>query len=255
MMIPQAYIFLREAVITGLCDCSGLDYLDEKNREGFWSSLLHALSKNELDEIKERGALAVQVVNRGGEPLRKLVKTFEKLRAYRNDYLHGGWRDKPIKSQRLIRNIREYLSELRGNWAEYQGYREGCKKKAFVVLSHELTDEQKKELFSIWSVREIVIMPSEVREAWEKISPSVDSLEKELKPVIDWLETCSSPGDVVVVQGEYGATVRVAMRSREIGLIPIYATTGRVLEENKLPDGSIKVERIFRHVKFRKYFD
>jgi len=259
LMIAQAYVLLREAIITGLCECAGHDALDEANREGFWRGLLHVVAQkippdNWHGILEERKDEAKFVIERGGEPLKELASVFESVSTYRNDYLHGGWRRGRATARKLIDNVRKHIEDLRKAWDRYFRHVGECRKRAFVVLSHDLTNDQKNDLLSNWFVSEIVEMPPEVREVWENVSPDMDSVGNEVGVVVDWLEREAFPGDVVVVQGEYGATVRVADWARSVGLVPVYATTKRILKVEKLPDGKVKQERIFQHVRFRRFF-
>lgn len=258
-MVPQAYILLREGIITGLCERAGHDLDDEENREGFWGGVLHVVGKNVNPEqwdgvLSRRKQEALEIIRRGGDGLKGLAGAFDSLRRYRNDYLHGGWNQENRSAEQLLNNVKRHLGELRGKWYGYLEEVKNHPKRAFVLLSHDLTEAQREELHSVWGVSEIVPMPDELRKLWSDISPDEDSIEKDLVPVFEWLEASSCPGDVVFVQGEYGATFQVAIRARELGLVPIYSTTHRTLEERRLPDGSVLQERVFRHVRFRKFF-
>ncbi|SFM74032.1 CRISPR-associated protein Csx20 [Thermodesulforhabdus norvegica] len=258
LMIPQAYIFLREGILTGLCESAGQDPCDKETREEFWGGILHVVAQNIPPDdwdgaLRQRKREALQIISRGGRHLKKLADEFQSLKKYRNDYLHGGWRKDRRSSKALMIHVRRCAESLRNRWLEgFEAWRRPSKK-AFVILSHELTEDQKEELLKIWGVSRIVLMPDEIRRNWEDISPEGESVEDEVATVMEWLEAESYPGDVVVVQGEYGATLHVAIRARELGLVPVYSTTRRELKESKLPDGSVHQERIFRHVRFRKF--
>lgn len=76
----------------------------------------------------------------------------------------------------------------------------------------------------------------------------VDSLSK----VIEWIEAESVEGDYVLVQGDFGATFYIVDYCFKNGRVPIYATTNRKVEE-KRENGTIKINRVFKHENFRKY--
>lgn len=258
-MIPQAYILLREGIITGLCELFGYDPLDDEIREDFWGGLLKVTATGKPKEewrgfLKEREEAAIKIINQGGEAFKELAKAFDRLRNYRNDFLHGGWKKNSTGYQTLMRAVKECKEELYEAWKKYVNHRKNFARKAFIIISHTLSDVQREELTLKWAVKEIVTMSPELKSIWENLSPSEDSILSALKPILNWLKTEAFPGDIVVVQGEYGATLYVAVEAQNLGLIPVYATTKRVLEETTLPDGSVRQERIFRHVRFRKFF-
>jgi len=56
----------------------------------------------------------------------------------------------------------------------------------------------------------------------------------------------------VLIQGDFGAVYHMVNFAKELGLIPIYATTKRESIELKQGNKIIK-KSIFKHIKFRKY--
>jgi hypothetical protein len=74
-----------------------------------------------------------------------------------------------------------------------------------------------------------------------------------LAPLRDWLTATAHPGDFVLIQGDFGAAYLMVNFALEKGLIPIYSTTRRSVEEERLSDGSVKLVRRFRHERFRIY--
>ena len=126
-------------------------------------------------------------------------------------------------------------------------------RKALVILSHELLPEQVRELEVDWKVSELLELPTELKSLWANIPPELESVTTHIDPIISWMEEKAEKSDVVVVQGDYGATFAVVCSALDLGLIPVYATTKRVVEEIVLPDGSVEQRRTFKHVRFRIY--
>ncbi len=126
-------------------------------------------------------------------------------------------------------------------------------KKALLLFSHTLTQGQVEELERDWGVEVIEPLYPELQELWSSVPPHLDSLSQYLEPVLKWMGEMGTPGDVVVVQGNYGASYLAVNRAFDLGLIPVYATTKREMMETHLPDGSVRQERVFRHVRFRVY--
>ena len=174
----------------------------------------------------------------------------EPLREHRNDFMHGGWRKNPSKADTLLQKIKkEYYPQVSEAIKEYK---KNFSSKAIFVLSHDPTDSQIQELKKEWNCNEIVTMPYEIKKVWESIPPDALCVEKQIKPVIKWLNKIANPGDIIVVQGDYGATFKVVKWAKEHLCVPVYATTKRVVEE-KVVKGSIEQKRIFKHCRFRRY--
>jgi len=62
----------------------------------------------------------------------------------------------------------------------------------------------------------------------------------------------ATQGDLLLVQGDFGATYALVRFARTMGMVPLYATTQRQSRET-VENGQIKTERIFVHVRFREY--
>ncbi len=126
-------------------------------------------------------------------------------------------------------------------------------RKVFLLFSHPLTAEQKRELLESWNVSAIAPLPPHLQRLWSGVPPHLDTLASYLEPLLSWLEAEASPGDVAVIQGDFGAVYLAVNKAFELGVIPLYATTKREVRETNQPDGSIKQERVFCHVRFRVY--
>ncbi len=127
------------------------------------------------------------------------------------------------------------------------------KRQALLIFSHHLTTEQERDLVEKWAVNRIITMPEDISHTWKNVPPELPSLKSYIRPVLEWLIETASPGDVVVVQGDFGATFLVVSFALRVGFVPIYATTSRQVKEKNLPGGSVKQSRIFTHRMFRKY--
>jgi len=126
-------------------------------------------------------------------------------------------------------------------------------KKALLLFSHDLTQEQIEELERGWGVEVIEPLPPELQKLWSSVPPHLDSLSQYLAPVLEWMEKIGEPGDKAVIQGDFGAVYLAVRKAFELGVTPLYATTRREVREVLQPDGSVKQERVFRHVRFRVY--
>lgn len=121
----------------------------------------------------------------------------------------------------------------------------------FLFFSHQLTDEQKKDIEKL-KIEEIILLPEKLQKRFSNVPPELDSLDDYVKPFLKFLFNNSQEGDYILLQGDFGLVYKLVEFSKVVGLIPIYATTKRVAIE-KLVDGkNIKVSE-FKHIRFRKY--
>lgn len=121
-----------------------------------------------------------------------------------------------------------------------------------ILLNHALTEEQRQEAEAMGN--QTFLSPSkEVQALWSNVDPHSDSLVTYLAPVFKWLRNNCPTHIDVLVQGEPGATFLAVQLVFALGGKPYYATTERSAIEVRQPDGSVKVERTFRHVRFRMY--
>ncbi len=122
-----------------------------------------------------------------------------------------------------------------------------------LLLNHVLTESQIKDAEKSWNVREFIYPDENIKKTWMKINPDGDEISSQLRKVVDWLDTASESGDLVLVQGEYGAAFYIVDYCFKTGRLPLYATSERKYVEQVLKDGSIERKHIFRHVIFRRY--
>lgn len=122
-----------------------------------------------------------------------------------------------------------------------------------LLFSHELTEDQIEDARATLTINEFIPLPSDLQTLWQNIPPTKPSLSTYLEPVCNWIKEHGNPGDYVLIQGDFGAVYLMVNFAFSIHLIPIYSTTERKAEEKKMPDNTVKVERVFRHKIFRRY--
>ncbi len=123
----------------------------------------------------------------------------------------------------------------------------------FVLFNHTLTPEQEADARASLGVTRVVEAPEMVRALWRDVPPEPSGIAPLFAPVRDWLTAESRVNDCVLIQGDFGATYLMVRFAIEIGLVPLYSTTGREATEALQPDGSIQLTHRFRHVRFRAY--
>lgn len=123
----------------------------------------------------------------------------------------------------------------------------------FLLFNHQITPDQELDARTSLKVKNIITMPRQIQDIWSQVPPDLDRISHVLSPVKSWLSFESSPGDYVLIQGDFGACYIMVNAAFDMGLIPVYATTKRAVSEELQPDGSLKVTRRFKHERFRKY--
>lgn len=122
-------------------------------------------------------------------------------------------------------------------------------KKMFVLINHNLTQEQKSQALKVFGVEDIINIADD---AWSNISPSDENILYVLNRYKKELMLEAEAGDILLVQGDFGATYNMINFAKNIGIKTIYATTKRIVQE-LIIDGKLVTRREFKHEKFREY--
>lgn len=117
---------------------------------------------------------------------------------------------------------------------------------------HNLSEIQLNDAKSNWEVSEVVSLPNKLQDIWSNIPADIEKLREYLLPIRNFLAENSQYGDVVLIQGDFGAVYQMVNFSKDLGLIPVYATTSREIEEFEENGKTIK-KSIFEHIRFREY--
>lgn len=123
----------------------------------------------------------------------------------------------------------------------------------FLLFNHRLSPEQEADARSSLLINDFIYLPPDLQALWSQVPPEPESLREYVAPVLAWLDAHAQAGDVVMAQGDYGVSWMAVSHCLSKGYIPVYGTTGRQTLETPQPDGSVKIERVFRHVRFRVY--
>ena len=125
-------------------------------------------------------------------------------------------------------------------------------KKMFLLFSHSLTKTQENNAIKSFKIEEFVSLPENLQKLWSEIPSDLESLNDYLNPVKEFLGNSSDLGDFVLIQGDFGATYALVNFAKSLGLVPVYATTNRVIEEVEENGKTIK-KSVFEHIRFREY--
>ena len=125
--------------------------------------------------------------------------------------------------------------------------------KMFLLFSHKLTEEQAKAAEKELQIKEFVYLPEDLQQKFSHVPPDLQELQDYVEPFWDWLKEQSNPKDYVLIQGDFGVVYLIVQKALQKNLIPIYSTTERISQEIQDENGNIKMTKVFRHKKFRRY--
>ena len=101
-------------------------------------------------------------------------------------------------------------------------------KKMFVLISHGLTQEQKSQALKVFGVENIINIADDT---WSNINPADENILYALNTYKKELMLEAKADDILLVQGDFGATYNMINFAKNIGIKTIYATTKRIVKE------------------------
>ena len=122
----------------------------------------------------------------------------------------------------------------------------------YLLFSHKLTKEQELDAKNTLNIKEFIYLPDNLQKLWSNIPPDINDIDRFLNPIKDFLKRNLKDGDFVLVQGDFGATCKIASFVKALKAKPVYATTVRDSKE-ELINGNIVKTSVFKHVMFRSF--
>jgi len=120
----------------------------------------------------------------------------------------------------------------------------------FVLMSHKMTQAQYDDAKNHFAIDRFVELPND---QWSQIPADIDDISPYLADLKHNILKQFEHRDILLVQGDFGATVIMVHFAFENDMIPVYATTARIAKD--IIDGDkVTTIRTFEHVRFRKYF-
>ncbi|MFP4037648.1 MAG: CRISPR-associated protein Csx20 [Desulfobacteraceae bacterium] len=123
----------------------------------------------------------------------------------------------------------------------------------FLLLNHQFTSEQEEDARVRLQIGSVRRPPSETQPLWGRVPPDLEEIACFLDPFKEWLRREAKVGDLVLIQGDFGACYLMVRFAFDSGLVPVYATTERQATEELLEDGTIRLVHTFKHRRFRQY--
>lgn len=125
-------------------------------------------------------------------------------------------------------------------------------KKLYLLFSHTLTLAQKKDAEISLGVESFVSLPKELQTLWSNVPSELEDLTAYLEPIKSYLKDQLTNDDLVLVQGDFGATYYVVTLVKALGFKAVHSTTKRNVVEKIIADKIVKTS-LFEHVRFRVY--
>ena len=254
-LLQQAYTMLQETLITYLTVDIGLDYKERHQRKSAERIMKYFLYKeNSNNKLTKKEEQLKAICNE--KLMVEIGKIYKEIGDFRNDINHDGFSDKAKSYSTFENNLDAFIEKFERivNDSYNPKNEENLPKKLISILSHELLNSQVDELKNSWNVEQIIILPEKLKSAWSNINPN-DDLEDDfnlLYKLKTFILENTKQEDYVIVQGEWGMTFTVVNMCFELNRVPIYATTERKTKE-VVRDGQVHSEKVFEHIRFRKY--
>jgi hypothetical protein len=125
-------------------------------------------------------------------------------------------------------------------------------KKMILLFSHKLTPLQINDAKGSFGVEEFMLLDANLQNIWSNVPADLEEVVEYLQPVRDFLIENMEEDDVVLVQGDFGATCAMASFVKSLAGVAVYATTKRDVVEKAI-EGKIVKTSVFEHVRFRKF--
>ena len=123
--------------------------------------------------------------------------------------------------------------------------------KALIVMNHELTEDQEKDLKNNWNITHIWVMSTVSKSIWRNIPPNMD--KNELKKHIKLITEKEIKGfNFIIIAGELTACTIIIDAARRQNIRVLTATSQRESVETVSPSGETVKKSVFKHVRFRE---
>lgn len=125
-------------------------------------------------------------------------------------------------------------------------------KNLYLLFNHKLTPEQENDALKTLQVTDFVYLSDELQQIWSNVPSNEANLKSYLDKITKYVKKNVQKDDVVLVQGDFGATFMMVDLVRSLGGKAVYATTKRSVVEVMDGDKVIK-QSVFKHEMFREY--
>ena len=128
-------------------------------------------------------------------------------------------------------------------------------KKLFLIFSHRLTKKQINDAKKNLCVTDFIYLPENLQQIWSNIEPELELNIDDMQLIINWLVRNAKNNDIILIQGDFGATFYIVDYCIKHRIKSVYSTTKREVKEISSKNGNIEKTLFFRHIQFREYRD
>jgi hypothetical protein len=125
-------------------------------------------------------------------------------------------------------------------------------KNIHLLFNHKLTSEQENDALKTLQVTDFIYLNDELQKIWSNVPSNEANLKNYLDKITEYVKKNVQKDDIVLVQGDFGATYMMVDLVRSLDGKAVYATTKRSVVEVMDGDKVIK-QSVFRHEMFREY--
>jgi CRISPR-associated Csx2 family protein len=261
-MYQQGLTILHEGLISYVCDKWGIDKINETNRKKVTSYSRMVFErykgkdkyKKDIDNYEDKDNYKCQYMDDAidymsldidSSAVEEQFLLIYNIGDLRNDINHAGWKKNTARPSKFSDGLGSFIKRTK-NIIYLQN------KQLLLIFSHQLTSRQIEEAQQKFGISKFVPLKNELMSMWSNIPPDLEHLQDYLLDILKWIDINGRSGDYALVQGDHGATMLVVNYCKSKNIIPVYATTKRVVKE-EVSGEKVMVSREFEHVIFRKY--
>lgn len=126
-------------------------------------------------------------------------------------------------------------------------------RRLIIIFSHKLTDIQEEDAYKSLMVQDFIYLPENLQRQWSNIDPEKHNVDEEVNAVLEWVDKTTSKDDIILLQGEPGATFKLVNQLKNRVFFVVYSTTKREAAEFKNDDGTISIVHNIKHMRYREY--
>lgn len=257
-MYQQAITFLREGVITIICEHYNLDYITENQRKPIEDIIYLIKEKTEKEKIKDKIHANIKLVDYPLQ-LQKLISDdfithefavqYDCLTTYRNDFNHSGMRKgaKPPKDiKEKVESLLSYFEKFFNTLTGEKISTEENKKLLLNFSNHPSTGWSSQQKAAASEYGTIVDIPFPTIDE-NADTATIRTLSEEYRRIL--LSYGSNKDVTIHIMGEHTLVHSLLSRMQASGYRCIASTTKRIVEEQA--DGTRNVK--FSFSRFREY--
>ncbi|MBT3217819.1 MAG: TIGR02221 family CRISPR-associated protein [Proteobacteria bacterium] len=200
-----------------------------------------------------------RVIGRLEDITRRRQDSKRTLLDYRNGFDHA-WTSKAAAAKDIVEKSDEYIEVLASCIEKLRSIQPTTQPnsrldlpKMVNITNHRLTPDQVEDARNSMGIKEVLELPPELKEAWATVPLDTAGMLAVVSTVFDWVWNKTSKNDVILVQGEYGATFALVSHLNAAHRRTVHATSKREVTERQNEHDSTETIRHFVHRGYRDY--